>query len=91
MIGIKKLFTRIWMLLCLLNKKTLVAQYTIYALFMTALTLIAYVAIYPALNQIIADANISGIEGTIVGWFPLFILLFILWSAMWYVSPKQRR
>jgi len=67
------------------------AQYTIYALFMTMLTLIAYIACYPVLSSIIGSAGITGIEGTIVSWFPLFILLFILWSAIWYVQPRQRR
>jgi hypothetical protein len=71
--------------------EALCAQYTIYALFMTVLTLIAYVAVYPVLTSILEAADISGIEGTIVSWIPLFILLFILWSAIWYVQPRQRR
>lgn len=87
----KRLFKKICKWIEILNWKRYMAQYTIYALFMTALTLIAYVAIYPVLNQIVSDADISGIEGTIVSWFPLFILLFILWSAIWYVQPRRQR
>lgn len=88
---IKMLLVRIWTFLCLLNEKTLEAQYTIYALFMTVLTLIAYVACYPVLSQVLSEADISGIEGTILSWIPLFILLFILWSAIWYVQPRQHK
>jgi len=64
-------------------------QYTIYALFMTIITLIAYVAVYPVLTEVISDAGITGIEGTILSLCPLFILLFILLSAMWYVYPYR--
>ncbi|RLF43419.1 MAG: hypothetical protein DRN18_00070 [Thermoplasmata archaeon] len=64
-------------------------QYTIYALFMTIITLIAYVAVYPVLTQVISDAGITGIEGTILSLSPLFILLAILLSAMWYVYPYR--
>jgi len=85
---ILKKIARIWMLL---NHKTFKAQYTIYALFMTVLTLIAYVACYPVLSAIISTSGITGIEGTIISWIPLFILLFILWSAIWYVQPRQQR
>ena len=64
-------------------------QYTIYALFMTIITLIAYVAVYPVLTEVISDAGITGIEGTILSLSPLFILLAILLSAMWYVYPYR--
>lgn len=87
---LRKYCRRIWLMLHVLNYKVQ-AQYTIYALFMTVLTLIAYVAVYPVLNQILSEAAIEGIEGTILSWIPLFILLFILWSAIWYVQPRQRQ
>jgi len=87
---LRKYCRRIWLMLHALNYK-IQAQYTIYALFMTVLTLIAYVAVYPVLNQILSEAAIEGIEGTILSWIPLFILLFILWSAIWYVQPRQRQ
>ena len=64
-------------------------QYTIYALLMTIITLIAYVAVYPVLTEVISDAGITGIEGTILSLSPLFILLAILLSAMWYVYPYR--
>lgn len=82
---------KLWLFLHKIKMKTAEAQYTIYALFMTVLTLIAYVAVYPVLNQILEDAAIGGIEGTIMSWIPLFILLFILWSAIWYVQPREKR
>jgi len=72
-----------------LKYKKLKAQYTIYALFMTVLTLIAFVAIYPLLDSIIVNSGITGIEGTLLTWSPLFIVLFILWSAVWYVNPRR--
>jgi len=67
------------------------AQYTIYALFMTVLTIVAYVAVYPLLNDTITDSGITGMEGTLISYTPLFIFLFILWSAMWYVNPYREK
>jgi hypothetical protein len=57
---------------------------------MTVLSIVAYVATYPLLNQTIADSGITGMEGTLLTYTPLFIFLFILWSAMWYVNPHRR-
>lgn len=82
----------IWLkaVVSILNAKTLNAQYTIYALFMTVLTLIAFVAVYPLLDELVVQSGITGIEGTLLTWTPLFIVLFILWSAVWYVNPRQQ-
>lgn len=72
-----------------LNRK-LAAQYTLYALFMTFIMIVAYSALYPALRAVLDAAipTMGEAEGTILSLVPLFILLFILWSAMWYVAPK---
>ena len=67
------------------------AQYTIYALFMTVLTIVAYIAVYPLLNETIENSGITGMEGTLISYTPLFIFLFILWSAMWYVNPHREK
>jgi hypothetical protein len=66
------------------------AQYTIYALFMTVLSIVAYVAVFPLLNDTITNSGVTGMEGTLLSYSPLFIFLFILWSAMWYVNPHRR-
>lgn len=68
-------------------------QYTLYALFMTIITVIAYlVAGYPILAQVIAEADISDpILADIIGFTPLLIFLFILWGAMWYIAPKYEQ
>jgi hypothetical protein len=81
---IKKLFLKMKQ-----KHMELKAQYTIYALFMTVLTLIAFVAVYPLLDELVVESGIEGIEGTLLTWSPLFIVLFILWSAMWYVNPRR--
>jgi len=74
----------------LLKEKKLEGQYTIYAMFMTVLTLIAYIVIHPTLTTIINDAGITGIEGQLISLAPLFIVLFILWTGVWYVAPHER-
>jgi hypothetical protein len=58
---------------------------------MTVVTIIAYIACYPLLNTAITDSGITGMEGTLLSYTPLFIFLFILWSAMWYVNPYRER
>lgn len=78
---IKRGFSRLW--------KDTKGQYTVFALFMTIITLIAYVAVYPVLDEVINESGIGGIEGTILRLCPLFILLAILLSAMWYVYPYR--
>lgn len=70
--------------------KTMKAQYTLYAMLMTVLTIIAYTAVYPILDTIITGSGITGMEGTILGYIPLFILLFIIWSSAAYVAPPER-
>jgi len=67
-------------------------QYTIYALFMTIMTIIAYTAVYPILDQVIDDAvdDMGTVEGLILRLSPLFILLFILWGGLWYVNPHRQ-
>jgi hypothetical protein len=67
------------------------AQYTLYALFMTVISLITYtVAVYPILDEILTEAAIGGVEGTILSYSPLFVLLFVLWGGLWYVNPHKR-
>lgn len=71
--------------------KSLKAQFTIFALFMTVITIIAYAYIYPVLDEILDDAipQMDEATGTIVGLSPLFIFLFILYGALWYVVPHR--
>ena len=74
--------------------KRLKAQYTLYAMFMTVITIIAYlVGGYPILKTVI-DASIPGMDETtaaVVGFSPLLIFLFILWGAMVYVMPRYEQ
>jgi len=69
-------------------------QYTLYALFMTIITVIAYlVAGYPILSAVIAEST-PGMDPTlasIIEFTPLLIFLFILWGAMWYVAPRYEQ
>ena len=69
------------------------AQYTIYAMIMTILGIIAYAAVYPLLKSIIEIAlpGMGEVEAMIISLVPLFILLFILWGAMYYTLPQNQR
>jgi hypothetical protein len=69
------------------------AQYTIYAMIMTILGIIAYAAAYPLLKAIIEMAlpGMGEVEGMLVSLIPLFILIFILWGAMYYTMPHNQR
>ena len=66
-------------------------QYTIFAMFMTVITIIAYSKIYPVLKAVIDDAipGMTDDVATILSLSPLIILLFILYGAMWYVIPNR--
>jgi hypothetical protein len=88
---VRKIYALLKAVYFYINARTLKGQYTIYAMFMTVLTLIAYIAVHPLLDEIISTSGITGIEGTLISWAPLFIILFILWSAIWYVAPYERR
>ena len=75
-----------------INKRfSIKGQYTIFAMFMTVITIIAYAYIYPVLKSVI-DAAIPGMSSdvaTILSLSPLVILFFILYGAMWYVIPSR--
>jgi hypothetical protein len=76
-----------------LGRVRLKGQYTMYALLMTVLTIVAYTQIYPFLKDIIDEAvtDMDSNTALLVSLSPLFIFLFILWSAVWYVSPMSRQ
>ena len=66
-------------------------QYTLFAMFMTVITIIAYAYIYPVLKSVL-DATIPTMDsatGTIVALSPLFIFFFILYGSLWYVVPHR--
>lgn len=66
-------------------------QYTLFALFMTVITIIAFTQVYPILKMFIDDA-IPGMDeatGTLLSLSPLIIFFFILYGAMWYVIPSR--
>ena len=66
-------------------------QFTIFALFMTVITIIAYSYIYPVLKTVIDDVSPQMDEATsaMLSLSPLIIFFFILYSAMWYVIPQR--
>lgn len=66
-------------------------QYTLYALFMTVLTIICYTQVYPILKTFI-DASVPEMDeatGILISLSPLIIFFFILYGAMWYVIPSR--
>lgn len=66
-------------------------QYTLFALFMTVITIIAYTQIYPVLKMFIDDATpeMDEATATLLSLSPLIIFFFILYGAMWYVIPSR--
>jgi len=66
-------------------------QYTLYALFMTVLTIICYTQVYPILKIFIDDAlpGMDEATGTLISLSPFVIFMFILYGAMWYVIPSR--
>jgi len=66
-------------------------QYTLYALFMTVMTIIVFTQIYPILKAFIDDAipTMDDATATLVSISPFVIFMFILYGAMWYVIPSR--
>lgn len=66
-------------------------QVTIYGLIITFITLIAFIALNPVLEDVISDSGIESdtAEGTIIRLFSLVFLLAILASFLLYVSPRR--
>lgn len=66
-------------------------QYTLYALFMTVLTIICYTQVYPILKTFIDGVlpETDDATGTLLTLSPLVIFFFILYGAMWYVIPSR--
>jgi len=66
-------------------------QLTIFGLIITFILLVAFVALSPALEDVISDASfVSGTaEHSIINLFPFFILLAILASFVLYVSSRR--
>jgi len=69
------------------------AQYTLFALFMTVITIIAFAKIYPVLKTVIDEAVPQMDEGTatLITLSPMIIFLFILYGALWYVVPNREK
>lgn len=68
-------------------------QYTLYALFMTVMTIIVYTQLYPILKQFIDGAipEMDEATATLMSLTPLVILFFIIYGAMWYVIPQREK
>lgn len=67
-------------------------QSTIIGMIMLAVTLIAYIILYPTLNTIIQD-NIGTMDVStagIVQFIPIFIPIMILIGGLWYVFPHRQ-
>ena len=76
-----------------LREIKLKGQYTLHAMLMTILSIIAYSQLYPMLKEILDEVipEMDGTVGTLVALSPLFIFLFILYGALWYVSPHREQ
>lgn len=66
-------------------------QYTLFALFMTVITIVAYSRIYPILRSVIDETTpqMQDSEAMLLALSPLIILFFILYGALWYVVPHR--
>ena len=78
----------------LANKRVgLSGQFTVIGLMVVFVTLIVYVAIYPALNEII-QTNLSQFDPTtqlIIKLIPFFLLLAIILTVVFYVVPHREQ
>lgn len=76
-----------------LQQIRLKGQYTLHAMLMTVMSIIAYSQLYPMLKEILDEVipQMDGAVGTLVALSPLFIFLFILYGALWYVSPHREQ
>jgi uncharacterized BrkB/YihY/UPF0761 family membrane protein len=74
-------------------KNGLRGQYTLYALFMTVMTIIVFTQIYPILKEFIDDAlpTMDAATATLLSISPFVIFMFILYGAMWYVIPNREQ
>ena len=73
-----------------INKK-LSGQFTLFALFMTVITIIAFSYIYPVLKSVIDEVSptMDDATATLLTISPFLIFLFILYGAIWYVVPNR--
>lgn len=74
------------------HRKTHKGQFTIVALILTLITVIAFVVLYPVLDNVISD-NLSSMDATtqtIVKLIPAFIALAIV-ASMWFFVVPQRQ
>lgn len=71
--------------------KRLRGQYTLFAMFMTVITIIAYAYIYPVLKAVIDEMSpqMDDATATLISLSPLFIFFFILYGSLWYVVPHR--
>jgi hypothetical protein len=74
-------------------KNGLRGQFTLYALFMTVMTIIVFTQIYPILKEFIDDAlpMMDDATATLLSISPFVIFMFILYGAMWYVIPHREQ
>lgn len=68
-------------------------QYTLYALFMTFVTIVCFSVLYAPLKAIIDNAVPGMDENTamLLTASPFIIFLFILFGAYWYVAPREEK
>jgi len=69
-------------------------QYTLYALVMTIIAVVAYLtAAYPILSSVLAETTpgMSPILAQILNFAPLLLFLTILWGSMYYVAPQHEQ
>lgn len=69
-------------------------QFTMYALLMTFLSIVVYSVLYPVLQTVFdtfLPDDMPELDRLIIELSPLFLFLFILYSAMWYVVPHREQ
>jgi len=64
-------------------------QLSIMGILMVFIMLIVFIALRPALVQVISDAALTGTEGIIADLFPTLLLLGILGSLVLYIWPQR--
>lgn len=79
----KNIGWKVWRLMC--NHTGYCGQFTLYALLMTFLSIVVYSVLYPVLQNVFdtfLPEDMPSLDRLIIELSPLFLFLFILYSAM---------
>lgn len=66
-------------------------QFTIIGIILVFISLVTFLALEPALSEVIDDANMTGSAGLMADLFPFFFLAGILITLLMYTQPGRQQ